>query len=111
MPGVSAVGLGKDKIHFGGNSGYQAMNLAYLFGAKKIVMLGFDMKLKNGKQHYFGQHPYHRAGQGPNEALFKAWTKNFIDMARDLKAEGVEVVNASRESAIDCFHRGFIESC
>ena len=87
------------------------MNLAYLFGVKKIVLLGFDMQLTGNKQHYFGQHPYHKGSQGPNTHLFKAWLNNFNELARDLKAEGVTVINATRTSALTCFHRGFIESC
>lgn len=111
VPGISAKGLGKDKIHFGGNSGYQAINLAYLFGARKIVLLGFDMQLTNGKQHFFGQHPYHQGAQGPNSSLFKNWLNNFNDLSRDLHAEGVKVVNASRTSALTCFYKGFIDQC
>lgn len=111
VPGISAHGLGKDKIHFGGNSGYQAMNLAYLFGVTKIVLLGFDMQLTNNRQHYFGQHPYHKGSQGPGPHLFKSWCKNFEHLARDLKAEGVQVMNATRSSALTCFYKGFIETC
>ena len=111
MPGISEAGLGLDKIHFGGNSGYQAINLAYLFGARKIVLLGFDMQATNGKQHYFGRHPYHQNGQGPSDALFKSWQQNFLQLARDLKAHNVHVVNATRTSALTMFDRGFIDQC
>ena len=31
-------------IHYGSNSGFQAVNLAILFGAKRIVLVGFDMR-------------------------------------------------------------------
>lgn len=110
-PGHSAQGLGRDMLHFGGNSGYQAINLAYLFGVRKIVLLGFDMQMTNGKQHYFGQHPYHSHGQGPGDFLFRTWRTNFDYLARDLKSEGVEVINATRQTALTCFYRGFIESC
>lgn len=111
IPGVSQRGLGREAIHFGGNSGYQAMNLAYLWGVRKMVLLGFDMQMTNGKQHYFGRHPYHDHGQGPSAALFRNWITQFHDLARDLKAAQVQVVNATRESALDCFNRGFIETC
>src|SRR5690606_24056968 len=38
-------------IHYGSNSGFQAVNLALQFGAKVIRLVGFDMQ-PNG--HFFG---------------------------------------------------------
>ena len=103
--GVSAQGLGREKIHFGNNSGYQAINLAYLFGASRIVLLGFDMKTDAGKVHFFGNHSYHRQGQGPNNQVFARWKDNFVHLARDLEYEGVEVINATRDTTLDMFTR------
>jgi len=111
IPGESQAGLGRNVIHFGGNSGYQAINLAYIFGARKIVLLGYDMQMTNGRQHYFGQHPYHKNAQGPNARLFQNWLKKFDELARDLKKENVQVINATKQSALNCFYKGFIESC
>ena len=48
-PGLS---LDDELIHFGHNSGYQALNLAVLFGVKKILLLGYDMQRTNGKEHW-----------------------------------------------------------
>jgi hypothetical protein len=111
MPGVSRPGLGKTLIHFGGNSGYQAMNLAYLWGVKKMILLGFDMKMTHGMSHFFGDHPYHKHRGGPNERLCAHWVKQFEKLAIDLAAEGIEVINASRHSALKCFPREPIELC
>ena len=55
--GSSQRGLGHDRVHFGGNSGFQAINLAFLWGATRIILLGFDCKAVAGKDHWFGQHP------------------------------------------------------
>ena len=103
MPGVSHVGLGREMIHFGNNSGYQAINLAYLFGATKIILLGFDMKVEDGKIHFFGQHPYHGKNQGPDNGVMERWRRNFVQLAQDLEDEGVEVINATRSTALKTF--------
>lgn len=86
-------------IHWGGNSGYQCINLAYLWGARRIVLLGFDMQRTDGKAHWFGDHP-----QGlHNNSPYDKWLRNFDRLAADLKAEGVEVINATRKTALRCF--------
>lgn len=70
-----------------GNSGAQAINLAYLLGARRIVLVGMDM----GGSHFFGEHPKEIntstdfAGMGRLMAL----------MAADLDRYGVEIINTS----------------
>lgn len=100
-------GLSRDPrvIHTGGNSGYQAVNLAYLFGARRILLLGFDMKPSAGREHFFGSHP----GQLRRSLPFNVWIQDFRTLAADLKAEGVEVINCTPGSALDCFPKAQIE--
>jgi hypothetical protein len=38
----------------GGNSGFQAVNLAAQFGASRIILIGFDMTDRGGK-HWYGR--------------------------------------------------------
>jgi hypothetical protein len=104
--GDKADGLGKDKVHYGANSGYQAINLAYLFGARKIIILGLDCKRgPNGESHHHGDHP-----SGLNKEMpIKTWLKNFPKLAEDLKIEGVEVINATRDTALECFNKVNLE--
>ena len=40
------------------HSGFQAVNLALLLGAKCVVLVGFDYRFIDGKSHFFGDHPY-----------------------------------------------------
>lgn len=50
----------KNKIHFGGNSGFQLLNLAWHFGIREFYLLGYNMgqNAKGAKpQHFFGHHP------------------------------------------------------
>lgn len=96
------IGLGMDVIHTGGNGGYQAVNLAFLMGFKKIILLGFDMQRTGGKTHFHGDH---HGMNNPYDNLFRQWIQNFDLMAKDLRAAGVEVLNATRETALTCFPR------
>ena len=49
----------QSKIHYGGNSGYQILNIAHLLGIKYIVLIGFNMTVvgEEKKKHFFGNHP------------------------------------------------------
>lgn len=99
IQGAQEPGLGLDKVHFGGNSGYQAVNLAFLRGADKIVLLGYDMKMMDGKSHWHGDHPPKLNRGSP----LKDWVPKFHSIAKDLKLEGVTVLNATRSTALNCF--------
>lgn len=103
--GRNKSGLGSDCVHFGYNSGYQAINLAYLWGATRIILLGFDCKDINGKSHWFGQHP-NELNQKQNYAI---WINSFAELAKDLVAQNVEVINCSMDSALECFKKVPIE--
>lgn len=82
-------------IHQMTNGGFQAINLAFLAGAAKILLLGFDCK----GGHWHGDHP---AGIN-NRSPFAIWIKEAQYLARDLVAEKVEVFNCSPDSAIPWF--------
>lgn len=88
-------------INTGGNSGFQAINLAYHFGAREIVLVGFDMQNTGGRAHFFGDHP-----DGlPQAADPGQWISNYDDLAPDLAREGIVVYNATAETALRCFPR------
>lgn len=95
-------------IHQGGNGGYQAINLAYLWGAKAIVLLGMDCGVNaKGEVHWHGRHG---AGlSNPDNNTFAAWRAKFHTLADDLRAEGVPIYNCSRETTLDCFPRHSLE--
>lgn len=94
-------------IHTGANSGYQAANLALHLGAAKIVLLGFDMAAPRGKSHWHGEH-----GNGmnnPNIYTFQDWLANWATVPESIEGLGLEIVNASRETALDMFPRMSLE--
>ena len=78
-----------------GNSGFQAVNLAGLFGVKRIVLCGFDMRAVDGRQHFFGSHP---KSLNPNQN-FLAWVASFRE-AIQTKRQDLEIINATPGSAL-----------
>ncbi|MPZ58445.1 MAG: hypothetical protein GEU91_18520 [Rhizobiales bacterium] len=97
--GRDAEGFSLDpsRIHYGSNSGFQAINLAILFGAKRIVLVGFDMRV-NGTRHFFGDHPSPLL----NSSDYVKWVPIFARAARMLPPE-IEIINATPGSALTCF--------
>lgn len=93
-------------IHYGGNSGFQAVNLAILFGAARILMVGFDMRMvavrtDQGiaeKRHFFGDH----APPLRNQSSYDNFIKAFEKAARGARGR-VEIVNCTPGSALRCF--------
>ena len=104
--GRNAPGLSRDPtaVHSGGNSGYQAIGLAYHLGATRIILLGFDMHHHSGKSHFFGDHPKEFANSN-------AKPDRFVAAFRTIKPEeyGIEILNCSRETALDAFPRHNLE--
>ena len=96
-------GLGKRGLRVNGNSGAGAINLAYHFGARRILLVGMDMKPgPNGEKHWHPDHPKPLV-QGQQ---FEEWRHKMNVLAADLKAEGVEVINCTPGSALTCFPMG-----
>lgn len=91
----------------GGNSGFQAVNLAVQFGATKLLLIGFDMHDRGGV-HWYGRNTWAKSGN-PDESCFARWRRDFDRAAADLEMRGVEVVNAAPHTALTCFRRGTIE--
>jgi hypothetical protein len=82
------------------NSGACAINLAVHFGAKRIVLLGFDMRKINGSCNW---HEDHETSNRPNHNPYARFLVPFPDIARDLKNMGIECVNATPDSALTHF--------
>jgi hypothetical protein len=100
MRGTNRDGLGREVIHLNGNSGAQALNLAYLWGYKRIVLLGFDMRLgPKGEKHWHKDHPAPMV-QGQT---FGEWLHKFEKIARDCREVGLDVINCTPGSELKCF--------
>lgn len=99
-----AILTGGDVVGDGGNSGFQALNLAINWGAKRVLIVGFDMSLTNG-EHWHGRH-----GQGlnnPRDATVRKW------LSADWTAPAdVEVVNCNPRSALTAYPKmSFEDAC
>ncbi len=85
-------------INQGMSSGYQAMNFAYLAGARKIILLGFDCRVVDKQSHWHGDHPAPLSSSIP----VRAWIEKFDKLAEDLKQDTV-VLNSTPGTALECF--------
>lgn len=91
----------------GGNSGFQALNLAVQFGATRVLLVGFDMN-QNHDSHWYGRN----RGNGrsnPTEFNYMRWRRAFDGASFALQRLGVEVVNASALTSLRCFPIATIE--
>jgi hypothetical protein len=96
-------GLSRDPeaLAWGQNGGYQAIGLAYKFGARKIILCGFDMqKGPHGETHHHGPH-----GNGLSDGDPSGWVRGFDQLAADLRAESVEAINCTQRTALTAFQR------
>lgn len=94
------VGLELDPtgLRAGFNSGYQALNLAVHLGARRILLLGYDMApAVDGRSHWFGDHPDKMPS--PYDQMRAA----FATLVEPLAELGVEVINCSRQTALLTF--------
>lgn len=95
-------GLGTYELHTGGNSGFMGLNIAFLYGARHILLLGFDMQEgPKGEKHFDGAHPSPLVQAMP----FKEWVRRFDAAAKDLAKHKAVVINCSRATALTCFER------
>lgn len=101
---ASGRGLSRrpDLIHQGMNSTYQAINLAFLAGARRFILLGVDCH----GGHWHGDHPKPLSNSLPH----RQWKEKFAGLAADLTAEGVVTVNCSPGTALRAFRLGTLNA-
>lgn len=92
-------------IRTGNSSGYSAMGLAVTLGARRIVLLGFDGQQENGRSHWHKEHP-RLTGQRALQQI----ASEFGSLVQPLRDAGVEVWNASPDSAIHVFPKTTLEN-
>lgn len=87
------------------NSGQRAIQLAAHLGAARVILLGYDCTLATGA-HWHGKHPATMHNPVPREV--ERWHTDFSSLPGLLP--DVEVINASRETALTCFTRLSLEA-
>ena len=106
VKGHEAFGVSTDPTALvtGRNSGFQALNLAILAGATKIILLGFDAKVgTDGRSHLM---PHRRPT--PMDA-YREYQCAMKRAENEVKALGVTVLNCSLHSAIDTWPKVRLE--
>lgn len=122
---VERSGLSTDPrlLHHGHSSGYQALGLAYHYGVREFVLVGYDLRYpaaycgrsrsSGGSRHYFGEYP----------RPLQHWTKfnigeagelnGLLDCYRTINPDdyGIRIINCSPGSALDFFETGNLEDC
>jgi hypothetical protein len=97
-------GLSKEQnvLRWNCNAGAGAINLAYLFGVKRVCLLGFDMKADTTEKTHWhsGERNYHVVTP---DSTFKRFMKRFPMIAQDAKKLGMEILNVNPDSAIEDF--------
>ena len=87
-------------IGWGGNSGFQAINMAMQFGCARIVLVGFDMTLSNG----FHWHADHEGElKNPTPGNVGRWRRAVDAIAPVADAYDIEVINCSEVSALTSY--------
>lgn len=88
----------------GRESGYQAIGLAVHLGARRIVLLGYDMQRgPKGEEHWHAPHKHHKRNE------FSSYLPYYETLVEPLNARNIEVINATRRSALTAFPRMTIQ--
>ncbi|SDW94858.1 hypothetical protein SAMN05421681_103308 [Lysobacter enzymogenes] len=97
-------GVRQERFNHNHNSGAGAIALAAHWGARRVILLGYDCQRTGGQAHWHGDHPEGLANAGS----IARWPAQFQRLIPQLR--GVEVINASRETALTVFPRATLES-
>lgn len=107
-PGVKRICRGKPsgidssrrfRISWNGNSGSSAINVAYWLGAKRIVLIGFDMRRVDKAKNFHNDYQEEK----PDFSPFKRYLRHFRQISHDANSLGLEILNASPVSLIEEF--------
>lgn len=89
----------QDTICWNRGCGGAAINLAFLLGARRIVLLGFDMRMVEGKHNW---HDHHQKTE--RDKIYQNSMMPFLKPMSDaMKVTGIQIVNATPGSAMNLF--------
>jgi hypothetical protein len=88
-------------LRHGHNGGFAAINLAYHFGARRIVLLGIDMKISPKKELHWNNRPGWQYAPEKFQEIMTTWMLPMFDTLRQpLEEAEVEVINCNTDSAL-----------
>lgn len=101
LAGVEQVDV-TGPITTGTNSGLLACHVAAtMYGATRLLLLGLDLQ----GSHFFGPHPAPLKNTRPER--FEVMRRQFASWSH----KGIEVINCTPGSALECFPRGELDAC
>lgn len=107
-------------INHGHGSGYSLVGMAHEMGAKRIILLGYDLKyapdydgqnrnIGSTPRHYFDEYPPHLQ-HWPSKRVEGGVHVELLELYQSVADQGlVEVINCSADTALECFPRMPIE--
>jgi hypothetical protein len=97
--GDEGLSLDPSAVCTGQNSAFQSVNLARHFGARRIILLGVDMKRgPKGQKHFHGA-DHQDGSQPPYRLCLRLWDT----IVQPLQTQGIEVINCSPSTALHSF--------
>lgn len=93
-------GIHSESLGWNFNSGACSVNLAVLLGAKRVYLLGFDMKLTNGQNNW---HPNNLSKPDPD--IFEKFIEGFelLKISMDKQYPNIEVINITDDSDLNIY--------
>lgn len=89
-----------DTIRHGRSSGHRAVSLAIALGAANIILLGYDMRVVDGREHHHDEY----AGRPRNLAVYEdEFLPSFRGWNDDARRAGSIILNATPGSALKEF--------
>lgn len=95
------IGVSREALGWNHNSGSSAINLALILGAKRVFLLGFDMKLSPS-----GDANWHiNTVSKPNPENYKTYRRKFVRIAKSIREvfPDREVINVSDSTSLAVF--------
>lgn len=105
---ISGITEKKNLICWNKNTGFASINLAYHLGAKRIILVGFDMDVDSlGRQHWHSF--YRRNAAPPKKSPFPRHLKHAPAVKQDADRLGIKIINASPNSKITVFEKSTVK--
>lgn len=99
FPFVSFPPVGHHAIRQGRSSGHTAVSLAIALGASRVPLLGFDMRVVDGREHHHDEHK----GPRDHEQYAREFVPAFAGWNAAALASGVEIYMCTPGSAVTEF--------
>ncbi len=98
-PGGGFPLAGAPCVRQGRSSGHTAVSLAIALGAARIVLVGYDMRVVDGREHHHAEY----TGPRDLDQYAREFVPAFNGWHAAALAVGVEIVNATPDSAVTEF--------